>query len=462
MRRRLSRPAALISALLMLVAGAASITAQGASSSADCGPIQNVPAVGPACRASNGLWRITLPDGSFTYTHGGDGPSPAANDPRTAYSRPKAPACVADPSQEYHIELFYARAPNTKSRFKTMRGEIERMLGVVNSLINAEAGTFGRKMSLRALCAGGVPLVREVGLSTPLKSTSFGSVASEFYELGYRSTRAKYWIWFDGRPGRALGTANFDNDDRLIANNRSMTSTGWNVTWGVPLKYGGAAVMLHEGGHNLGAVSISAPNSTGAAHCVDGNDIMCYADGGPYESKFSRTVCDDRAWFDCRHNDYFNASPRKGSYLSTHWNLASPYQRYIGGCSYRTGVLKAGLTGQDPESTTRDVAPLDDELVARTHTLSSSCSGRPFAFSSVTAVPAQVQDIVDQVVDETSIVVSTKPPERSDVDACFYKGSALLKCYTGSADRGTVPKGANRVRIILITGAETLYVFNAI
>lgn len=92
-------------------------------------------------------------------------------------------------------------------------------------------------------------------------------------------------------------------------------------------------LALHELSHNLGAVQRSAPNSSGAGHCNDRYDLMCYEDGGPGRL-FTDRNCDGavsapldpysaalQAW-DCNKDDYFNPSPAPGSYLDTHWNLA--------------------------------------------------------------------------------------------------------------------------------------------
>ena len=92
-------------------------------------------------------------------------------------------------------------------------------------------------------------------------------------------------------------------------------------------------VALHEVSHTLGAVQMSSPNSSGAGHCNDRYDLMCYEDGGP-GSLFVDPNCDgdvsappdpyseeSQAW-DCNKDDFFNVAPAGGSYLADHWNLA--------------------------------------------------------------------------------------------------------------------------------------------
>jgi len=74
-------------------------------------------------------------------------------------------------------------------------------------------------------------------------------------------------------------------------------------------------------------VNRSAPNWNGSdGHCLDDNDIMCQV-GPNGKPKFLRcnTVVEQ---LDCGGDDYFNARPSAGSYLSTHWNTAN--SRFLG------------------------------------------------------------------------------------------------------------------------------------
>lgn len=94
-------------------------------------------------------------------------------------------------------------------------------------------------------------------------------------------------------------------------------------------------VVMHENGHNLGAVQLSAPNDSGRWHCNDGLDIMCYVDGGPQQCTTGGFLCENTCFdlmhYDCGHNDYFRPNPTAGSYLDTHWNIAETYVRYLTG-----------------------------------------------------------------------------------------------------------------------------------
>jgi len=83
--------------------------------------------------------------------------------------------------------------------------------------------------------------------------------------------------------------------------------------------------VLHEMTHTLGAVQSTAPHTTGAGHCTDGYDVMCYDDGGPNAGLYNTAACPDPGApftlnYDCGANDYFAVAPLAGSYLATHWN----------------------------------------------------------------------------------------------------------------------------------------------
>src|SRR5262249_23383612 len=146
-------------------------------------------------------------------------------------------------------------------------------------------------------------------------------------------------------------------DDRKISNNRSNTgptfarsdSGCWN-----------GYTIAHELGHNLGAVSNSAPNSSGGAHCTDEYDVMCYSDS-PYYPQM-RYICTDQSHenrLDCGHNDYYNTNPAANSYLGTHYNVADnpflsgsttppPPGACQGYANRFTGTLNSGQSAYHP------------------------------------------------------------------------------------------------------------------
>jgi hypothetical protein len=75
-------------------------------------------------------------------------------------------------------------------------------------LLYREAREFKRWTRFRVACKGSSVWVQNVSLPTSFENTTFGTVINDLVALGFDSVRAKYWIWFDGRPPRvsAAGT----------------------------------------------------------------------------------------------------------------------------------------------------------------------------------------------------------------------------------------------------------------
>ncbi|MBI4392357.1 MAG: hypothetical protein HY556_00970 [Euryarchaeota archaeon] len=99
--------------------------------------------------------------------------------------------------------------------------------------------------------------------------------------------------------------------------------------YGITYGFSDYTIMMHENGHNLGAVQLTAPDSSGGWHCNDGLDIMCYSDGGS-NSTYTTSTCTDRKHFDCSHDSYFRPGASGNNYIATHWNIGNvTTARYI-------------------------------------------------------------------------------------------------------------------------------------
>ncbi len=291
-----------------------------------CAGFEEHPGQGPSRQAEHGLWEVCLDDGTTLLTHGAD---PAVDDVEEAgvpTSTPetgvRAPVCV--PATQPHHHVIYAFAADQTDRFADMADRIRTLIALANGQLQKDAAEFGAEVSLPFLCDEGRVLVSRAPLTTSRNADSFASIVSDVKGLGFSSSLAKYWIWYEDCPSICYGgQGNFRLDDRLLATNYNNAGGSYGITYAV----NGFSTMLHENGHNMGAVQYSAPHSSGAAHCNDGMDIMCYDDDGS-KSAYSSTVCVVTA-YDCNHDDYFHPDPPAGNYLATHWNIASSLNKFV-------------------------------------------------------------------------------------------------------------------------------------
>lgn len=166
-------------------------------------------------------------------------------------------------------------------------------------------------------------------------------------------------MYADSLRARGIsGTGEMYADDRPEAANSANTGGLDAVVWGdgsssFSKRGNRQTTALHEISHNLGAVQESAPHSSGASHCTDGYDVLCYPDRGSKASGYTATSC---AWkgsgikpYDCGADDYFNPAPGPGSYLATHWNVfRSDFLCAPGACSTAGRSASAASPNQPP------------------------------------------------------------------------------------------------------------------
>ena len=319
----------------------------------DCsatGAFVNIAGQGPIC-ASNGSHVLRFA--------GGREKTIAAPDRISAMVRTRAPAAHAatrapvahaataalsstqcvDPTQHTHVELYYAHFSDQPDNYASHVADIQQMFRDVDgNYLNYDSTTyFGIGIHMYVECDASLnPVVHDVVLSTPLGNSNFSSIVTDMSNQGHNSNLAHYWIWTDGNPLAAFGYAGqstIEQDDSASGANLINGSYEYSINYGFAGSGSGAQVFAHENGHAMGAVQLTAPHSTGRWHCTDGLDVMCYNDGGPSGSSYTSTSCgaapNGTLFFDCGFNDYFNPGPAAGSYLDTHWNLASPNNHWI-------------------------------------------------------------------------------------------------------------------------------------
>lgn len=278
-------------------------------------------ALGPgATRLPGGGFLIELSDGYTMTTHGPDpdnhGSGMGPGDPE------RAPVCATD----HYQHVLYGHLDGQTNRLAAVRGTLVSSIKRMNAVLNEEAISSGnRTADYKVLCdAGGA--IRIDSFSSP--GSSFSTVVDAARAAGFSASNADYSIFFDGTQSGVCGTGSVSRDDRLTEGN-------WNNYGGdYAVAYAGCwenETMMHENGHNQGAVQASAPNSTGSgAHCYDEIDVMCYSpDGGDRNQGGTIERCTGRLRFDCGNDDYFDADPEPGEYLASHWNIGSPLNRFI-------------------------------------------------------------------------------------------------------------------------------------
>ncbi len=246
-------------------------------------------------------------------------PTPEAG-PGTAEAvvGPNGVVCEGDGVTGKRVQVLYVRDAATASRFSQFLGSFRTWAAGVDVIYDASAQETGGSRHLRYVTTPDCNVdVREAEVPAGAMA-NFSSMISALKTLGYNRTDRKYMVF--GESDVYCGIGNFPSDDRPDSTNRSNSGPHYGRSdkgcWS-------ASVAAHELGHNLGAVSNNAPNSSKAGHCVDEFDVMCYKDT---PNTVLVTKCADRAHdkrLDCNHDDYYSTNPSAGSFLATHWNVAN-------------------------------------------------------------------------------------------------------------------------------------------
>jgi hypothetical protein len=246
------------------------------------------------------------------------------------------------------IKVVYAH-PSDRNNFGSyknfiqddIKGAIDRVASVsgATKTLRVDLGTDCATNPLNYVDIQSIPLASTAATYMALAPTTrFNQIKSEVAAaLGVQGGLRNIAVYADGvgSPGgdgvAGIGTSpqddsadpsNATNDgDRYAEVFGSATGTG--DFYSGFQAYAGEFV-LHEISHTLGAVQDSAPHTTGAGHCTDEPDVMCYDDGGPTST--ITTPCNppftpSHEAYDCNLDDYFRPNPLAGSYLATHWNI---------------------------------------------------------------------------------------------------------------------------------------------
>jgi hypothetical protein len=258
---------------------------------------------------------VRAPKGSGGTSGGRNKPSPSPSPTATPPPAP-APAGGRCGTDGYRVQAVYAVSSDVADAYGTLLPSLRDWAGVVDNVYATSAAETGGTRHVRWLTdASCVPVVSKV-VMTPAGDDSFSNTIAELQAAGFDRTDRKYVVWVDSNVYCGIG--NVKGDDSPGAANANNAGPSYGRTdrgcWG-------GYTEAHELMHNIGGVQLSAPHSTGAWHCTDEYDRMCYRENNatmlylcPQEHDVS---------FDCNHDDYYSTAPQAGSYLAGHWNAAS-------------------------------------------------------------------------------------------------------------------------------------------
>ncbi|MET9322839.1 RICIN domain-containing protein [Streptomyces sp. NPDC003038] len=249
-----------------------------------------------------------------------DAPAPAASAGSEAVAAGPAGQtvqCDGDGSTGNRVQVVYVHAPG-RDRYSEYVASFRKWAADADLIYATSAQETGGIRHIRYVTAADcTPTVLNIELPASALA-EFSATNAALAGKGLDRRDRKYMIFADTQVYCGIGT--FNGDERPGQANLSNFGPSYGRTdsgcWG-------GHTAAHELGHNLGAVNNSAPNTSRGAHCTDEFDVMCYSDTPYYPTM--RNVCTNRASeniLDCNHDDYFHTSPRAGSYLATHWNIA--------------------------------------------------------------------------------------------------------------------------------------------
>ena len=249
------------------------------------------------------------------------------------YSPPLVPQetagikCYGDGTSGIRVQPVYVRPPGVipPGGIDARLAQIMTYAAQVESEVSASAQQTGGERHVRWVTNESCDLqILQVELTTTATATDVKSTPSPFQlnqaemvtKGHYRSDRI-YLMWTESSVYCGIG--NLIRIDTPSSMNPNSYGARYNR---VDLPCWGNA-ETHELGHNLGAVQDSAAHSNHNGHCTDEWDLMCYVDESGVPTAVVCSSTGNNRRYDCNNDDYFNTNPAPGSYLTTHWNIAS-------------------------------------------------------------------------------------------------------------------------------------------
>jgi len=334
-------------------------------------------------------------------THGPD-PAPAGMDvrrPSTAPLRTAPPGteaigteatgteailCDGDGQAGNRVQMVYVHPPGT-DRYAAMLATFRTVAAEVDDIYNRSAQATGGTRHVRYVTDASCQVsVLNVQVSAASLAT-FGEFVTALQAQGHNRTDRKYLAFVEATVFCGLGSlANNSSPGATNPNNRGPHYARIDAgCWDNSLA---TEVAAHEMGHNLGAVQLDAPHTTTRFHCTDEYDRMCGADGPDHPPVI---VCADPALelrLDCNHDDYYSTNPPAGSYLATHWNVATSSFLVQGGPSVAVTGDWDGIGGTGI-GVAASYGGFVWEMAQRDQLSTGSPSYEPFRYGNSACVP---------------------------------------------------------------------------
>ena len=262
----------------------------------------------------------------------------------TAAAAPLSAVCDGDGTSGKRVQTLYVRGSTQTDRYSQFVAQFQTYASQIDDSFVEAAGRLG----------GGVRHVRYVTDSScratvanvtiaQASMANVDSITAAIQAQGYNRTDRHYIVWYDAAGcGLAFGAGGNDSPGSGNGYNSGphyatvgTSCWSWQATG-------------HELLHTFGAVQGSAPHATAFGHCWDDEDIMCYDDGGipnPPGGLVKSCPGAPENQIDCNGDDYFNTNPPAGSYLATHWNVATSQYLITSGTANPVGAI-TGLAGK--------------------------------------------------------------------------------------------------------------------
>ncbi len=223
--------------------------------------------------------------------------------------------CVGTGTDGYRVQMIYAYASGASNRVSYVRPGFETIARRVNAVFHNSGVASGGVRNVRyvtsSTCVLSLPAIPITG-----NISDVVNITNQLKARGYGAASRKYLTLVDG--GSPCGWGTFSTDPQPGQANYNNIGPNYATVWHPCWNYEEA----HELMHTLGAVLTGAPYSTGAAHCYDQHDVMCYTDTSG-KAMIQRCTSTTYIWrFDCGYDTYFRSVGATG-WLYSHWNTAN-------------------------------------------------------------------------------------------------------------------------------------------